>query len=107
MTRAILRNFSVTLWLCVTASLIGWALAGYSLALCVLAALPPLVPVRAMLRGNRYTYAWSSLLAIPYAVFCVTELLANPRAKWIAAASLLGLFAWFCSSVLYLRVSRA
>ena len=43
----------------------------------------------------------------PYLIFAVTELLANPRARWVAALSLLLVFAWFCAMVLYLRASRA
>ena len=39
--------------------------------------------------------------------FAVTELLANPRARWVAAMSLLLVFAWFCTMILFLRASRA
>jgi uncharacterized membrane protein len=33
-------------------------------------------------------------------------LLVNPAARWVAAASLLLVFAWFCTMILFLRVSR-
>ena len=59
------------------------------------------------MRGRRYTYAWATLFAVPYLVFAVTELLVNPAARWVAAFSLLLVFAWFCTMVLYLRASRA
>jgi len=51
--------------------------------------LPLLAPLRGLLRGSRYTYAWATLFAIPYLAFAVTELLVNPQARWVAAISLL------------------
>jgi uncharacterized membrane protein len=38
--------------------------------------------------------------------FAVTELLVNPAARAVGSLSLLLVFAWFCSMVLYLRASR-
>ena len=38
--------------------------------------------------------------------FTVMELLVNRDARWVAAATLLLLFAWFCTMILYLRASR-
>jgi uncharacterized membrane protein len=35
------------------------------------------------------------------------ELLANPAARWVAAISLLLVFGWFCTMILFLRASRA
>ncbi len=74
--------------------------------MCALAVLLLLAPLRGLVRGSRYTYAWATLFAIPYLIFSVTELLANPRARWVASLSLLLVFAWFCAMVLYLRASR-
>jgi uncharacterized membrane protein len=39
-------------------------------------------------------------------VFALTELLANPQARWVAALSLLLVFAWFCTMIFFLRASR-
>ena len=80
---------------------------GYSWPMCVLAVLPLLAPLNGLLRGRRYTYAWATLFAVPYLAFAVTELLVNPRARWVAAMSLLLVFAWFCTMILFLRASRA
>jgi uncharacterized membrane protein len=33
-------------------------------------------------------------------------LLVNPSARWVAGLSLLLVFAWFCTMILYLRASR-
>lgn len=81
--------------------------AGYSWPICIAAILPLLAPVPGLVRGRRYTYAWSSLLAIPYLVFAVSELLVNSAARWVAAISLLLVFAWFCTMIVFLRVSPA
>jgi uncharacterized membrane protein len=72
----------------------------------VLAVLPLLAPLKGLMRGNRYTYAWATLFAIPYLAFALTELLVNPQARWVAAISLLLVFAWFCTMILFLRASR-
>src|ERR1700679_3740496 len=72
-----------------TSSLLAWILVGYPWPICVIAVLPLLAPLRGLMRGSRYTYAWATLFAIPYVAFAVTELLVNPRARWVAAMSLL------------------
>jgi uncharacterized membrane protein len=100
---------SLTIWLMVVValSLLAWMLAGYPWPLCLLAVLPLLAPLNGLLRGRRHTYAWATLLAIPYLAFALTELLVNPAARWVAAVSLLLVFGWFCTMILFLRVSRA
>jgi uncharacterized membrane protein len=100
------RALTVALWVAVAASLLAWIFVGYPWAICALAALPLLAPLNGLVRGRRYTYAWATLFAIPYLAFAVTELLANPRARWVAALSLLLVFAWFCAMIFFLRVSR-
>jgi uncharacterized membrane protein len=74
--------------------------------MCALAVLLLLTPLRGLVCGRRHTYAWATLFAVPYLIFAVTELLANPRARWVASQSLVLVFAWFCAMVLYLRASR-
>lgn len=100
------RRWTLWLWGAVVVSLLGWILVGYPWLLCVLAALPLLAPLRGLLRGSRYTYAWATLFTVPYLMFAVTELLVNPLARWVAGISLLLVFAWFCAMVAFLRISR-
>jgi len=99
-------KLTVLLWIAVAASLLAWIAVGYPWPLCVAAVLPLLAPLKGLVRGNRHTYAWATLFAIPYLVFAMTELLVNPAARWVAGLSLLLVFAWFCAMVAYLRVSR-
>jgi uncharacterized membrane protein len=101
------RSLTIWLWIAVVLSLLGWILAGYPWPVCILAALPLLVPLNGLLRGRRHTYAWATMFAIPYLAFALTELLVNPAARWVAAMSLLLVFAWFCTMILFLRASRA
>jgi uncharacterized membrane protein len=100
------RRLCIGLWIAVVLSLLAWIMAGYPWPICVLAALPLLAPLSGLLRGRRHTYAWATLFAVPYLAFALTELLANPAARWVAAMSLLLVFGWFCTMILFLRVSR-
>jgi uncharacterized membrane protein len=99
-------SLTIGLWLALALSLLAWILVGYPWPICVIAVLPLLAPLRGLLRGSCYTYAWATLFAVPYLAFAVTELLVNPQARWVAAISLLLVFAWFCAMILFLRASR-
>ncbi len=101
------RTIALIAWAAVAASLLSWPIAGYPGWLCALAALPLLAPLPGLAAGRRYTYAWATLFSIAYLVFALTELLANPAARWVAGVSLLLVFAWFCAMIAYLRFSRA
>ena len=101
------RSLTIALWAAVASSLLAWILVGYSWPMCAAAVLPLLAPLNGLIRGRRHTYAWATLFAIPYLAFALTELLVNPAARWVAAMSLLLVFGWFCTMILFLRVSRA
>ena len=105
--RSASRALTIWLWVAVAASLLAWILVGYPWPICVIAVLPLLAPLNGLVRGRRYTYAWATLFAVPYLAFALTELLANPQARWVAALSLLLVFAWFYTMILFLRASRA
>jgi uncharacterized membrane protein len=100
------KALTIGLWAAVAASLLAWILVGYPWPICVIAVLPLLAPLNGLVRGKRHTYAWATLFAIPYLAFAITELLANPPARWVAGLSLLLVFAWFCTMILFLRTSR-
>ena len=104
--RSAARRLTIWLWIAVSLSLLAWTLAGYSTLICIIAVVPLLAPLNGLIRGKRYTYAWATLFAIPYLMFSVTELLVNRHARWVAAASLLLVFGWFCTMILFLRASR-
>jgi uncharacterized membrane protein len=99
------RLLTVWLWFAVSLSLLAWIAVGYPWPICVLATLPLLAPLHGLIQGRRYTYAWATLFAIPYLAFALTELLVNPAARWVASISLLLVFGWFCTMILFLRAS--
>jgi uncharacterized membrane protein len=101
------HTVTIWLWVAIVLSLLAWILAGYPWHVCLLAVLPLLAPLRGLLHGIRHTYAWATLFSVAYLAFALTELLANPRARWVASITLLLVFAWFCTMILYLRASRA
>jgi uncharacterized membrane protein len=96
---------TIWLWSAVTLSLLAWTAVGYPWPVCAVAVLPLLAPLHGLIRGRRYTYAWATLFAIPYLTFALTELLVNPAARWVASISLLLVFSWFCTMILFLRAS--
>jgi uncharacterized membrane protein len=100
------RALTIWLWLAIALSLLAWMTVGYSRLTCLIAVVPLLAPFNGLLRGRRYTYSWATLFAVPYMAFAITELLVNREARWVAATTLLLLFAWFCTMILYLRASR-
>lgn len=100
------RQLTLWLWAAIVVSLLAWMLVGYPRLLCLIAIVPLLTPLPGLLHGRRHTYAWATLFAIPYLAFAFTELLVNPAARWVASLSLLLVFAWFCTMILYLRASR-
>ncbi len=100
------RRATIWLWVAVTLSLLAWMTVGYPKPVCIIAVVPLLAPLNGLIRGYRYTYAWATLFVIPYLMFSITELLVNREARWVAGASLILVFAWFCTMILFLRVSR-
>lgn len=65
--------------------------------------LPLLFPLRGLLRSRPYTYAWSSLLALPYLGIALSELLVTPQNKLAISMVLYPAAAWFLGCVLYVR----
>jgi uncharacterized membrane protein len=101
------RALTIGLWAALCVSLLAWIAVGYPWPVCAVAVLPLLAPLRGLILGRRYTYAWATLFAVPYFVFALTELLANPAARWVAGLSLLLVFGWFCAMVAFLRFAPA
>jgi uncharacterized membrane protein len=68
---------------------------------------PLLLPLPGLIRGRRYTYAWSTLLVIGYIALALTEIVAAPAGRLLTATILLVAFALFIALVMYLRATRA
>jgi uncharacterized membrane protein len=67
---------------------------------------PLLLPLRGLLRGDRRTHAWATLCVAPYIIYGITETIANPSVRGLAAAILLASLAHFVALVACLRLTR-
>jgi uncharacterized membrane protein len=84
---------------------VGWS--GTPSAILAAALLPPLLlPLAGIVRGERRTHAWATLCVVPAFVYGVTEVVANPGARPLAALVLGASLLFFFSLVAYLRVTR-
>ena len=64
---------------------------------------PLLVPLRGLLHGRPYTYAWTSLLALAYFAHGLVEAYVNPAERLYASAEALLALGLFATCVLYAR----
>lgn len=85
--------------------LIGWFHA-YPIGL-ALALLPLVAALPGLLRGKRYTAAWTSMLSLAYIALGMTEAVASPASRVWAYAVMLTSAALFLSCVLYVRRTRS
>lgn len=103
-----LRSVVVLLLAALALSVLAWQFArlraGSLWPLLLIA--PLLAPLRGLLRERRYTYAWSTLLAIGYIVIGLTEVLADPGARLFPALVLFLSCALFIALVAFLRLTR-
>jgi len=69
--------------------------------------IPPLLfPLAGIARGERRTHAWATLCIVPAFVYGLTEVVANPDVRLLAALVLGASLLLFFSLVAYLRVTR-
>lgn len=71
--------------------------------LVLLSVAPLLLPLRGLWRGSPYTAAWASLLVIPYMLFGVVEVIANPATRAIATVELTVSFCLFAGLLVAAR----
>jgi uncharacterized membrane protein len=101
---------AVALDLALIVLVVGWQLAiGMTLMhllLGIALALPLLAPIHGLWRGNRRTFAWTTLCVILYFVIGITEAVAQPGSRAWSAPCLLLALALFVTLIGYLRVTR-
>lgn len=64
---------------------------------------PLLLPLRGLLHGRRYTYAWSLFLALAYFAHALIEGFSTPQDRWLAGLELLLVAFWFAGATGYVR----
>jgi uncharacterized membrane protein len=77
-----------------------------SVLLALVLLVPLLAPLRGILRGDRRTHAWATLCIVPGFIYGLTEAVANPAIRTVAALVLGSSLALFLAIVAYLRVTR-
>ena len=76
----------------------------WSLSLVLLAPLAITVP--GLVARNRRTYAWATLCITPHFIYALTEVVANPSIRVLAATLLLLALALAIALIAYLRLTR-
>ncbi|MFT5502734.1 MAG: putative membrane protein [Gammaproteobacteria bacterium] len=69
--------------------------------------LPLLLPVKGLLRDNRYTYKWIGFLTLFYFCIGVSELVSSPAFRLYALLTLTFSIGLFLSSIYYTRYLRS
>ena len=67
---------------------------------------PLVLPVPGIVRRDRRAYAWATLCLTPHFVYGLTELVANPALRSVAAVMLVLSLALMGALVAYLRLTR-
>lgn len=84
------RGVVLSLWLMLSLTLVAWHLQGLGAAAAAVAVLftvgPLLLPLPGLLQGDPRTYRWATLTLAPALAWSLTELVANPAARWPATA---------------------
>ena len=68
---------------------------------------PLAIAVPGLLARNRRTFAWATLCVTPHFIYALTELVANPSIRVLAASILVLSLALVVALVAYLRLTRA
>ena len=111
MTPALLARAAFTSLLALIALCLAWELWLAPLrpggSWLVLKVLPLLAPVFGVLHARRYTFQWSSMLALAYlaegVVRTATELGVS---RWLAALEILFALSFFLAAIFYARATR-
>ncbi len=83
------RNAALALFGCLVVGMTAWhwtRLRGVGLAAALaVTVIPLLAPLRGLARLERYTYRWAALTLVPAMAWSLTELVASPGSRAIAA----------------------
>jgi len=98
------RYLTLISYIALIGVLLGWYGIQDPSPVALIALLIPLVfPLRGLLKGNPYTYAWSSFLILIYFSHGVVEAYANPAVRHLAGFEILCSVAFYSGAVLYAR----
>lgn len=79
----------------------------YPVALILIVLLVPMLfPLRGLLYGRRYTYAWTSMLSLAYFVIGVSDAYSDPVDGLYGWLMIVFSLSWFTGAVLYVRTGK-
>lgn len=64
---------------------------------------PLLFPLRGILYGKAYTFAWASFLSMIYFIHGIVEAYSSPEDRWLAVTEVVLSIAFYTGSMLYAR----
>ena len=67
---------------------------------------PLLFPLRGLLHGRSYTFAWSAFLALLYFIHGAVEAYSMESARYLGLLEVVLSVTWFSAAVMYVRVGR-
>ncbi|MGQ0385204.1 MAG: DUF2069 domain-containing protein [Gammaproteobacteria bacterium] len=99
------RRAALAAWLALIASVVAWPFAAPDTgdAFALVAGLPLLLPLRGIARGARRTLSWAPLAEVPALALALMEVIANPAARPVAAATLALVLLAFAAVIAALR----
>ncbi len=68
--------------------------------------IPLAFPLRGLLGGRAYTYAWTSLLVLAYFIHGVVEAWANPQTRVLASLEIVATVLVYLGTVMYPRAAK-
>lgn len=72
----------------------------------VMLLVPLLFPMKGMLTGKLYTYAWTSFLSLYYFAHGVGETYSEPDERLYGSLEILFSMMWFIGAILYVRYTK-
>ena len=100
-----LKAASLLAWAGLFLSQLGllWYGNGIEIYWVFLLALPLLLPLKGLIRDQRYTYKWVGFVALVYFCVGISELVANPELKTYGFATTVSSILFFLTSIYYVR----
>lgn len=101
----ILKATSLMSWLILTMAQLAlpWLTPPAANYWMLLLVLPLLIPLRDLLRGQRYTYKWIGFLTLIYFCIGISELVMNPPMRLYGFATSVASLLLFLASIYYAR----
>ena len=100
-----LKVISLLSWLALFGFQLGLFWSGYefSLYLALALSLPLLIPLRGLLRAQRYTYKWIGFMMLVYFCIGISELVSNPQLRVYGFGTSISSMLLFLASIYYAR----